>query len=46
MEGNSLTVIKKLISPTPDKSILSSIVRDIKAKLGIFARVTFCFVGR
>ncbi|MBA0669701.1 hypothetical protein Goklo_000077, partial [Gossypium klotzschianum] len=46
MEGNSLTVTEKLNSPTLDKSIISPIVQDIKAKLGIFAKVTFCFAGR
>ncbi|KAL4280660.1 hypothetical protein GQ457_03G022750 [Hibiscus cannabinus] len=29
VEGDSLSVIKKLVSAAPDKSILSPIIRDI-----------------
>ncbi|KAK8507490.1 hypothetical protein V6N13_141512 [Hibiscus sabdariffa] len=46
MEGNSLTVIKKLVSPSIDRSIISPIILDIKSKLGFFEKVTFSHVRR
>ncbi|KAK8993767.1 hypothetical protein V6N11_007987 [Hibiscus sabdariffa] len=45
MEGDSLSVIKKLISATSDKSILSPIIKDISSKRGFFESLTFSFVG-
>ncbi|KAL4361211.1 hypothetical protein GQ457_04G014700 [Hibiscus cannabinus] len=46
VEGDSLTVIKKLSSPPIDKSIISPIIQDIKSKLGFFEKITFSHVGR
>ncbi|KAK8493194.1 hypothetical protein V6N11_062920 [Hibiscus sabdariffa] len=46
MEGDSLTVIKKLVSPSIDRSIISPIILDIKSKLGFFEKVTFSHVRR
>ncbi|KAK8711269.1 hypothetical protein V6N13_146555 [Hibiscus sabdariffa] len=46
VEGDSLSVIKKLVSAAPDKSILSPIIRDISSKKGFFESFTFSFVGR
>ncbi|KAL4366662.1 hypothetical protein GQ457_05G023520 [Hibiscus cannabinus] len=46
VEGDSLTVIKKLISPKNDKSIIRPIISDIQSKLGLFEKITFFHVGR
>ncbi|KAK9047296.1 hypothetical protein V6N11_053143 [Hibiscus sabdariffa] len=46
IEGDSLSVIKKLNSTAMDKSIISPIIGDIKALSVNFVSVTFSFVGR
>lgn len=46
IEGDSLTVIKKLQSETRDKSILSPIIADIKSLLKYFRSITFHHVRR
>ncbi|KAK8561650.1 hypothetical protein V6N13_149187 [Hibiscus sabdariffa] len=46
VEGDSLTVIKKMISPKNDKSIIRPIIFDIQSKLGFFEKITFSHVGR
>ncbi|KAK8663881.1 hypothetical protein V6N13_083686 [Hibiscus sabdariffa] len=46
VEGDSLTVIKKLQSRIADKSILHSIISDINNKRGCFDAITFSYVGR
>ncbi|KAK8517160.1 hypothetical protein V6N13_092446 [Hibiscus sabdariffa] len=46
VEGDSLTVIRKLSSAPTDKSIIQPIIGDIKAKLQFFEKVTFSHVGR
>ncbi|KAK9008774.1 hypothetical protein V6N11_080252 [Hibiscus sabdariffa] len=46
IEGDSLSVIKKLNSTVADKSIISPILGDIKALSATFATITFSFVGR
>lgn len=46
IEGESLAIIKKLQSDKPDLSILSSIVADIKWKIGFFVSITFQHVRR
>ncbi|KAK8595894.1 hypothetical protein V6N12_064401 [Hibiscus sabdariffa] len=46
VEGDSLTVIKKLSSSSSDKSIIRPIISDIKSKLVFFEKITFSHVGR
>ncbi|KAK8551365.1 hypothetical protein V6N12_040009 [Hibiscus sabdariffa] len=46
IEGDSLSVIKKINSTAMDKSIISPIIGDIKALSVNFVSVTFSFVGR
>ncbi|KAK8653045.1 hypothetical protein V6N13_127065 [Hibiscus sabdariffa] len=46
VEGDSLAVIKKLISPKNDKSIIRPIISDIQSKLGFFEKIIFSHVGR
>ncbi|KAK8502459.1 hypothetical protein V6N13_130491 [Hibiscus sabdariffa] len=46
IEVDSLTVIKKLNSTLADKSIISPIICDIRAKCASFEAITFSFVGR
>ncbi|KAK8643582.1 hypothetical protein V6N13_012870 [Hibiscus sabdariffa] len=46
VEGDSLTVIKKLSAPSTYKSIISPVILDIKSKLGSFENITFAHVGR
>ncbi|KAK8492829.1 hypothetical protein V6N12_009711 [Hibiscus sabdariffa] len=46
VEGDSLTVIRKLSSDSLDKSIIQPIIIDIKAKLQLFEKITFSHVGR
>ncbi|KAL4302002.1 hypothetical protein GQ457_10G000840 [Hibiscus cannabinus] len=46
IEGDSLSVIKKLNSKEMDKSIISPIIGDIKVLCANFVSVTFSFVGR
>ncbi|KAK8631452.1 hypothetical protein V6N13_028240 [Hibiscus sabdariffa] len=46
VEGDSLTVIRKLSSAPTNKSIIQPIIGDIKAKLQLFEKVTFSHVGR
>ncbi|KAK8686344.1 hypothetical protein V6N13_125369 [Hibiscus sabdariffa] len=46
VEGDSLSVIKKLSSSSVDKSIISPIISDIKYKLIFFEKITFSHVGR
>ncbi|KAK8508390.1 hypothetical protein V6N12_055226 [Hibiscus sabdariffa] len=45
IEGYSLSIIKKINSPTMDKSIVSPIIRDILLLKGLFEAITFSFVG-
>ncbi|KAL4385833.1 hypothetical protein GQ457_15G025620 [Hibiscus cannabinus] len=42
----SLTIIKKLNSPTLDKSVISPIIRDILSLKTSFDNITFSFVAR
>ncbi|MBA0731259.1 hypothetical protein Golax_023064 [Gossypium laxum] len=46
VEGDSLTVIKKLNNTDSDRSVLGLIIQDIKGKVRGFDSVTFGFVGR
>ncbi|MBA0607369.1 hypothetical protein Godav_019684, partial [Gossypium davidsonii] len=46
VEGDSLTVTKKLHNVNPDKSVLGSIIQDIKRKVKGFDYITFAYVGR
>ncbi|KAL4384743.1 hypothetical protein GQ457_15G002920 [Hibiscus cannabinus] len=46
VEGDSLTVIKKLSSSSSDKSIIRPIISDIKSTLVFFEKITFSHVGR
>ncbi|KAK8516718.1 hypothetical protein V6N13_080825 [Hibiscus sabdariffa] len=46
VEGDSLTIIKKLNSTTLDKSEVSPIIRDILSLKISFDNITFSFVGR
>ncbi|KAK8548039.1 hypothetical protein V6N12_060966 [Hibiscus sabdariffa] len=46
IEGDSLSVIKKLTSATTDRSIISPIINDIRIQRNLFERITFSFVGR
>ncbi|MBA0570546.1 hypothetical protein Golob_004187 [Gossypium lobatum] len=46
IEGDSLTVIKKVKTNFQEKSMLSPIIKDIKTKLGGFERISFYFAGR
>ncbi|MBA0634424.1 hypothetical protein Godav_029565 [Gossypium davidsonii] len=46
IEGDSLAIIKKLQLDTSDKSVLGSIVVDIKQNMGLFVYVTFHHVSR
>ncbi|KAL4309243.1 hypothetical protein GQ457_01G013830 [Hibiscus cannabinus] len=46
VEGDSLTIIKKLNSPTLDKSEISPIIRDILSLKNSFDNITFSFVAR
>ncbi|KAK8619670.1 hypothetical protein V6N13_135952 [Hibiscus sabdariffa] len=46
VEGDSLSVIKKLSSSSIDKSIISPVIFDIKSKLVFFEKITFSHVGR
>ncbi|KAK8606422.1 hypothetical protein V6N13_030705 [Hibiscus sabdariffa] len=46
VEGDSLSVIKKLSSSSVDKSIINPIISDIKYKLIFFEKITFSHVGR
>ncbi|KAK8563481.1 hypothetical protein V6N13_006324 [Hibiscus sabdariffa] len=45
VEGDSLTVIKKLSSLSNDKPIIRPIISDIKSKLTFFKKITFSHVG-
>ncbi|KAK8640058.1 hypothetical protein V6N13_138421 [Hibiscus sabdariffa] len=46
VEGDSLSIIKKLNSTIADKSVLSPIVNDINSMRDFFELVTFAHVGR
>ncbi|KAL4361294.1 hypothetical protein GQ457_04G002860 [Hibiscus cannabinus] len=46
IEGDSLSVIKKLNSSAMDKSAISPIIRDILLLKSLFEAITFSFVGR
>ncbi|MBA0802805.1 hypothetical protein Gohar_013075, partial [Gossypium harknessii] len=46
IEGDSLTIIKKLHTSTDDRSFLSPIIADIKHMLGFFEQITFHYVKR
>ncbi|MBA0754381.1 hypothetical protein Gogos_005447 [Gossypium gossypioides] len=46
IEGDSLTIIKKLHANTNDRSVLSLILADIKQRLGFFEQITFHHVKR
>ncbi|KAK8984388.1 hypothetical protein V6N11_029703 [Hibiscus sabdariffa] len=46
IEGNSLTIIKKINSDSADRSSIYPIVRDIKFLTQSFTSISFCFVRR
>ncbi|KAK8654528.1 hypothetical protein V6N13_128491 [Hibiscus sabdariffa] len=46
IEGDSLSVFKKVTSANFDKSVISPIIRDILSLRDLFQSVTFSFVGR
>ncbi|KAK9005803.1 hypothetical protein V6N11_043223 [Hibiscus sabdariffa] len=46
VEGDSLTIIKKLTSATLDKSTIIPIIRDILLLRGSLEAITFSFVGK
>ncbi|KAK8686291.1 hypothetical protein V6N13_125318 [Hibiscus sabdariffa] len=46
IEGDSLSVFKKVTSANFDKSVISPIIRDILSLRDLFQSVTFAFVGR
>ncbi|MBA0692896.1 hypothetical protein Goari_010419 [Gossypium aridum] len=46
LEGDSLTVIKKLNSIVADRSVLSPISQHIRVLAGVFEEVTYNFVPR
>ncbi|KAK9021246.1 hypothetical protein V6N11_011245 [Hibiscus sabdariffa] len=46
IEGNSLTLIKKLISDRADRTIIYPIVCEIKILARSFTSISFCFVRR
>ncbi|KAK8483503.1 hypothetical protein V6N13_035159 [Hibiscus sabdariffa] len=46
IEGDSLSIIKKLQSATLDKSVISPIINDICVLMGSFEEITFSFVNR
>ncbi|KAL4273256.1 hypothetical protein GQ457_13G013200 [Hibiscus cannabinus] len=46
IEGDSLTIIKRINSDRPDRSPISSIVHDIRVLSGDFKRISFAFVRR
>ncbi|KAK9020495.1 hypothetical protein V6N11_010518 [Hibiscus sabdariffa] len=46
IEGDSLTVIKKLNSGAVDRSLICPIVHDIKVLSKDFSSISFCFVRR
>ncbi|KAK8673098.1 hypothetical protein V6N13_111454 [Hibiscus sabdariffa] len=46
VEGDSLTIIKKLQSASVDKSVISPIINDIRVLMGSFEEITFSFVNR
>lgn len=46
IEGDSLTIIKKCKSRTPDLYILSAHIKNIKQNLDQFSRVLFYHVSR
>ncbi|KAK8605318.1 hypothetical protein V6N13_102100 [Hibiscus sabdariffa] len=46
VEGDSLTVIKKVSSSFSNKSIIRPIISNIKSKVVFFEKITFFHVGR
>ncbi|KAL4312649.1 hypothetical protein GQ457_01G024910 [Hibiscus cannabinus] len=46
VEGDSLSIIKKLNATTMDRSLISPIISDIQSLRGSFDNITFSFVGR
>ncbi|KAK9042468.1 hypothetical protein V6N11_017540 [Hibiscus sabdariffa] len=46
IEGDSLTIIKKLQSASVDKSVISPIINDIRVLMDSFEEITFSFVNR
>ncbi|KAK8490128.1 hypothetical protein V6N13_097283 [Hibiscus sabdariffa] len=46
IEGDSLSVIKKLQSVAADKSIISPIIDDIRVLVGSFEEITISFVNQ
>ncbi|KAH1032516.1 hypothetical protein J1N35_044690 [Gossypium stocksii] len=46
IEGDSLTIIKKLHANTNDRSVLSLILADIRQRLGFFEQINFHHVKR
>ncbi|KAK8624975.1 hypothetical protein V6N13_089859 [Hibiscus sabdariffa] len=46
VEGDSLSIIKKLNAATMDRSLISPIISDIQTLRGSFDNITFSFVGR
>ncbi|KAK8558797.1 hypothetical protein V6N13_098433 [Hibiscus sabdariffa] len=46
VEGDSLSIIKKLNAATMDRSLISPIISDIQNLRGSFDNITFTFVGR
>ncbi|KAK8612564.1 hypothetical protein V6N13_092676 [Hibiscus sabdariffa] len=46
LEGDSLTVIKKVCSKTADVSLISPVIYDIREIAKEFEDVTFCFTHR
>lgn len=46
VETDSLTIVKRLNSLKEDRSVLSPIIKDIKAIKGLFENITFDFVRR
>lgn len=46
VEGDSLTVIKKLRCPVEDRSVISGIIKEIKIRCRSFESVKYSFVPR
>ncbi|KAK8542594.1 hypothetical protein V6N13_136842 [Hibiscus sabdariffa] len=46
MEGDSLTIIKKVCSKTADVSLISPVIYDIRRVTRGFADISFCFTHR
>ncbi|KAK8510277.1 hypothetical protein V6N13_103869 [Hibiscus sabdariffa] len=46
VEGDSLSIIKKLNAATMNRSLINPIISDIQILRGSFDNITFSFVGR